>query len=170
MKSVGNIPRRYSLKKLLPAILLSIFILTLGLYAQDSGGASSVNASGTWKISIQSRRGNQEGTLHIQQDGSKLSGTFEGPRGNSSDLTGSIQDNNVSFSIQMQGRRTVTLAFTGTMNGDNMTGTFQPQGGEEHGGGRHGQGSRSWTATRQQGKSGESRPNQNQDDDYADGL
>lgn len=155
-------------KKVVPAIFLSIFILTLGLYAQDTGSAPSGNASGTWKISIQSRRGNEEGTLRIQQDGGKLTGSFAGPRGGSSDLSGSIQDNNVSFSVQMQGRRPGTLAFTGTINGDKMTGTFQRQGGEEQGG--RGQGTRSWTATRQQGKSGESRPNQNQDDDYADGL
>jgi len=65
--------------------------------------------------------------MQIQQDGSKLSGTFQDSSG-SSRLTGSIARNSVSFSVQVQGRP-MTLAFTGTIDGDKMSGTFQPQGG-----------------------------------------
>jgi hypothetical protein len=49
----------------------------------------------------------------------------------------------------------MTLAFTGTIDGDNMSGTFQPQGGGGGGGGRGGrgggQGSHTWSGIRQQG-------------------
>jgi len=65
----------------------------------------------------------------------------------------------------------MTLAFTGTINGDKMTGTFQPQGGGGGRGGRAGgQGDHSWSAVRQQGKSGRSEPAQNQDEDDEYGL
>jgi hypothetical protein len=88
----------------------------------------------------------QQATMQIQQDGSKLSGTFQDADGSSS-VTGSIPGNNVSFGVQMQGRP-VTLVFTGTIAGDKMSGTFQPQAG---GGGGGGQGNHTWSGVRQQG-------------------
>ena len=142
------------------------------LVAQDSESTHSqpANIGGAWQLSWQGRDGSQQATIQIQQDGSKLNGTFQGRRG-SSRLTGSVSGNNVSFSVQMQGRRTITLAFTGTVDGAKMSGSFQPQGG---GGGREGrgggQGNHSWSAVRQQGNSGRSAPAQNQDEDDEYGL
>lgn len=133
------------------ALLLCLVAAPL-LLAQDaeSNNSQAANVAGSWQLSWQGRDGAQQATIQIQQDGSKLSGTFEGPRG-SSPLSGSVAANNVSFSVQMQGRRTMTMAFTGTLDGDKMSGTIQPQGGrggyEARGGG--GQGNRSWTAVRQ---------------------
>ena len=65
-------------------------------------------------------------------------------------------------------RRTITLALTGVIDGDKMSGTLQPQGGggghEERG---SGQGNHSWSAVRQQGNSGRSGPaNYAEDDEY----
>jgi hypothetical protein len=88
--------------------------------------------------------------MQIQQDRSKLGGTFEDESG-SSQMTGSIAGNKVSFSVQIPGRP-MTLALTGTVDGDKMSGTFQPQGGGG-GGGRGGRGgaqaSHSWSGVRQ---------------------
>jgi hypothetical protein len=84
-------------------------------------------------------------TMQVQQDGSKLSGTFQDESG-SSQLTGSIAGNKVSFSVQIPGRP-MTVALAGTADGDKMSGTFQPRGG---GGGRGGaQASHSWSGIRQ---------------------
>jgi hypothetical protein len=95
-----------------------------------------------------------------------LSGTFQDSGGGSSQLTGSVAGNNVSFSLQIQGRRTMTLAFTGSIDGDKMSGTFQPQGGGGGRGGRAGgQGDHSWSAVRQQGSGRRSEPENNQDED-----
>jgi hypothetical protein len=120
---------------------------------------------------MQGGGGSQQATIQIEQDGSTLSGTFQDWRG-SSQLTGSIDGNNVSFSVQVQGRRTITLAFTGTIDGDKMSGTVQPQsGGGEHGARGSGQGNQSWSAVRQEGKSGrQSEPAQNQDEDDEYGV
>jgi hypothetical protein len=160
------------IKRLYPIV----FVFLLGaplLLAQDSESNNSqpTNIGGAWQLSWQGRGGSQQATIQIQQDGSKLSGTFQGPLG-SSPLAGSVDGNNVSFSVQMQGRRTITLTFTGTIDGDKMSGTLQPQGG---GGGREGrergQGNHSWSAVRQQGNSGwQSEPAQNQDEDDEYGL
>jgi hypothetical protein len=80
----------------------------------------------------------------------------------SSPLSGSVAGNNVSFSVQIQARP-MTLAFTGTIDGDKMSGTFQPQGGRGGRGG--GQGNHSWNGVRKQGNSGQSAPEQSQDED-----
>jgi hypothetical protein len=152
-------------KRLYPIVLICLLAAPL-LLAQDSESNNSqpANIGGAWQLSWQGRSGSEQATIQIQQDGSALSGTFQDSRG-SSQLTGSVQGNNVSFSVQVQGRRTMTLAFTGTIDGDKMSGTLQPQGG---GGGRQGggggQGTHSWTGLRQ--RSGrQSEPEQNQDDD-----
>ena len=151
------------------------FILLLAaplLLAQDSQSNNSqpANIGGAWQISWQARNGSQQASMQIQQDGSKLSGTFQDASGSSS-VTGSLAGNNVSFSVQIQGRP-MTLAFTGTIDGDKMSGTFQPQGGGGGGrggrGGGGGQGNHSWTGVRQQ--SGQSEPQQDQDEDDEYGV
>jgi hypothetical protein len=133
--------------------IIPIFLLAVPLLlAQDSESDNSqpTNIGGAWQISWQARNGSQQATVQIQQDGTKLSGTFQ-DLGGSSPLTGTVAGNNLSFSVQIQGRP-MTLVFTGTIDGDKMSGTFQPQGG---GGGRGGhgggQGNHSWSGVRQQG-------------------
>ena len=140
--------------KRLYAIFFTFLLVAPLLLAQDSQSNNSqpANIGGAWQISWQARTGSQQATMQIQQDGSKLSGTFQ-DSGGSSPVTGSIAGNNVSFSVQVQGRP-MTFAFTGTIDGDNMSGTFQPQGGGGGGGGGRGgrgggQGSHTWSGIRQ---------------------
>ena len=138
--------------KRLYAIFFTFLLVAPLLLAQDSQSNNSqpANIGGDWQISWQSRNGSQQATMQIQQDGSKLSGTFQDASGSSS-VTGSVAGNNVSFSVQIPGRP-MTLAFTGTIDGDKMSGTFQPQGGGGSRGGRGGgQGSHTWSGVRQQG-------------------
>ena len=162
------------IKRLYPLILICLLAAPL-LLAQDSQSNSPqpTNIGGAWQISWEGRGGPQQGTIQIQQDGAKLSGTFQDSGGSSSQLTGSVAGNNVSFSVQVQARRTMTLAFTGTVDGDKMSGTFQPQGGGGGGGGREGrgggQGSHSWSGVRQQ-SGRQSKPEQNQDEEDELGL
>jgi hypothetical protein len=155
-------------------LYLVIFICLLAaplLLAQnsESNNSQSANIAGAWQLSWEGRGGSQQATIQVQQDGSKLSGTFQGSQGSSA-LTGSVAGNNVSFSVQVQGRRTITLAFTGTIDGDKMSGTLQPQGGGSgRQGGGGGQGSHPWTGVRQQ-SGRQSQPEQNQDEDDELGL
>ena len=149
-------------------VVLSILALVPVLWAAENDQATSL--SGNWQLSWQGRQGTRQATLQLQQDGTQLSGTLKGER-DSTPVTGSIQDNKVSLNVKMQGeRRTVTLAFKGTVDGDKMNGTFQMQGG---GGGRFGrrggQGQQldhSWTATRQEAQP--SQPDQGSQSDQSD--
>jgi hypothetical protein len=160
------------IKRLFPIVLVFLLAAPL-LPAQESQSNNSQlsNIAGAWQLSWQGRDGSQQATIRVQQDGSNLSGTLQGRRG-SSQLTGSVSGSSVSFNVQMQGRHTITLALTGTIDGDKMSGTFQPQGGGGgHEGRRDGQGNHFWTAVRQQGNSGrQSEPTQNQDEDDEYGL
>jgi len=150
------------IKRLYPVVFICLFVICLVaaplLLAQDSESSNSqpANIGGAWQISWQGR-GSQQATVQIQQDGSKLSGTFQDSEGSPSQLTGIVAGNNVSFSVQVQGRP-MTLAFTGTIDGDKMSGTFQSQGGSGGSGGRGGRGGRgggqgnySWSGVRQAG-------------------
>jgi hypothetical protein len=136
------------IRRLHPIVLISLFIAPL-LLAQDSQSNDSQPAdiSGSWQISWAGRGGSQQATIQIQQDGSKLTGTFQ-DSGGSAQLTGGVAGNNVSFSVQVQGR--MTVVFAGTVDGDKMSGTFQPQGGVGGRGGHGGaQGNHSWSGVRQ---------------------
>ena len=99
---------------------------------EATADGTATGLSGNWQISWTGRDGNpKEATMQIQQDGSKLSGTFQAERG-SAPLTGSLRGNQVSLSVDARGRE---LSFTGTLNGDKMTGTTKR--------------GKSWTASRQ---------------------
>ena len=89
-------------------VFVLVFALTSCLLAQDaaSGSSESTNLAGKWKMSWQGRNGQRQGTLQLQQDGSQLTGTLAGERG-SVPVTGSVNGNNISFSVKMQGRRTL---------------------------------------------------------------
>jgi hypothetical protein len=123
-------------------------MLALSLYADDQS-SNQPNVSGTWQISWQGRQGTQHRALQLQQDGSQLSGTMRGPRG-STPVSGSLDGNKISFNMQFQGRRrSITAAFTGSVNNDAMNGTVKVKGGGRRFGGGGDQ-SHTWTATRQQ--------------------
>jgi hypothetical protein len=139
------------IKRLYLVVFISLLAAPV-LLAQgsESNNSQSANIAGSWQISWQGRGGSQQATIQVQQDGSKLSGTFQDENG-SSQLSGSIAGNKVSFSVQIQGRP-MTVAFTGTVDDDKMSGTLQPQGGGGGGGrGGHGggQGNHAWTGVRQ---------------------
>jgi hypothetical protein len=144
-------------RKHLSLLFVLVVGLASGLLAQDAAQDSSQPASvgGKWQMSWQGRGGAKQGTLQLEQDGSKLTGTFESDRGSLA-VSGTVSGNNISFSTQSQEHHDFTMVYTGTVEGDKISGTFQPQGGQSgKGGGRHGGGqqNRSWTATRQAGNS-----------------
>ena len=108
-------------------------IVLVSAGAQDTAqNTSATGVSGNWQMSWTDKNGDpKQGTLQLTQDGSSLSGTFQGPRA-SAPLTGSIQGNQISLTAKAHGRE---VSFTGTVDGSKMSGTT-------------GQG-KSWSATRQ---------------------
>lgn len=81
--------------------------------------------SGTWQLSCPGRMGRvRQVTLRIEQSGSKLSGSFSGPR-RSGELSGTVKGGRVALQMAADGK-SVTLA--GTTAGNSMT-VHGPKGG-----------------------------------------
>ncbi len=85
----------------------------------------SVNLTGTWKLSVNMPQGAQESTaeLKMAEDGT-LSGSVTGQRGTASLSSGWVSGNKFSFTVSVSmGPRTVEVVYTGTVEGNNMTGS-----------------------------------------------
>jgi autotransporter translocation and assembly factor TamB len=95
-------------------------------FASDNSNRP-VNVTGKWQLSWEARLGTERGTVQIEQIDSKLTGTFQGRLG-SPKVSGSIQGTHVSLTLDFQGATPFSLVFTGTVEGDKMTGRFEVQG------------------------------------------
>lgn len=83
-----------------------------------------MSADGTWKTTINSPMGVQQGTLTIATSGDTFTGKMEGAQG-VQDLSGKVDGNNLSWSAQLTQPFPITLEFTVTVDGDNMTGNVK---------------------------------------------
>ena len=103
------------------ALLLSGVLGIPGIAAAQT----SPSLSGTWQLSCSGRKGRvRQVTLQIEQSGSKLSGSFSGPR-RSGKLSGALQGRQISLLMGADGR---SITLTGTTDGNSMT-VHGPKGG-----------------------------------------
>jgi imidazolonepropionase-like amidohydrolase len=85
----------------------------------------SVDLTGTWKLSVNAPQGPQESTaeLKMAEDGT-LSGSVTGQRGTASITSGWVSGNKFSFTVSIAaGPRTFEATYTGTVEGNKMTGS-----------------------------------------------
>ncbi len=83
-----------------------------------------MSADGTWKTTVNSPMGVQEGTLTITTSGDTFTGKMEGRMG-AQDVTGKVDGNSLSWSTQLTQPFPMTLEFTVSVDGDNMTGNVK---------------------------------------------
>ena len=114
------------MKKLL-SIGLVMIVAVYALLAQTK-------VAGNWQMSIETPHGNMQGPLKIQQDGSKLSGTYELEQMGTLAVTGTLEGDKVTMSMEVPGAG-VTVVMTGKVDGNKMSGS------SDHAG--------NWTATKQ---------------------
>ena len=132
---------------LITSLAILLALPTVGLAVQNA------NVAGKWLLTISTPRGDSTITLNIEQDGSTLTGTSlrEGQE-NSSELTGTIDGNNITLNMSMGGggnRRgggggRGARAWEGVVDGNTMSGEIS-FGGRGGGGGM----AITWTATKQ---------------------
>jgi hypothetical protein len=109
------------------ALSLFAFVAVLSAAAANSpSGNDALSVSGKWQLSWQARLGTEQATVELEQDGSKLRGTFHDLH-HSCPLSGSIEGKTISFEVQFEEARPYTIAFKGIVNGDNISGTSQAQ-------------------------------------------
>lgn len=83
-----------------------------------------MSADGTWKTTINSPMGVQEGTLTIATSGDTFTGTMQGAQG-TQDLAGKVDGNNLSWTAQLTQPFPITLEFSVAVDGDKMTGSVK---------------------------------------------
>lgn len=91
--------------------------LVLVLQARPIFAATDI--TGTWTTDLATPDGNSFSlTFSFKQDGTKLTGTIQGPQGDPLAIdNGKIDGNNVSFTVTFNG---MTITHTGTVNGDEI--------------------------------------------------
>lgn len=99
-----------------------------------TAAAGGANASGTWALTVNlGGSGNERQefsvTLNLQQQGERLSGTVQGQLGSGQLANGTVMGSDVSFTIPVTlpapASQTTDAIFTGTLNGNQLTGTVQ---------------------------------------------
>jgi hypothetical protein len=101
-------------KKLLFVVAV-LCVMTLAVYAAD--------VSGKWTFEQQGRNGATTVTLNLKADGSKLTGTLDGGRGEPTEISeGHVDGNSISFSVKrsFNGNDMVT-PYKGIINDDGST-------------------------------------------------
>ena len=86
--------------------------------------AQPVDVSGDWQVSWEVRMGTNPGTLHLHQDGTKLTGTFKDIHGLSS-VSGTVDENRITFDAAFQGKYPFTIQFIGTASINKIEGSSQ---------------------------------------------
>jgi hypothetical protein len=102
--------------------------------AVTNAAAGGANASGTWALTVNlggsaNERQEFSVTLNLQQQGERLSGTAQGQLGSGQLANGTVAGSDVSFTIPVTlpapASQTTDAIFTGTISGNQMTGTVQ---------------------------------------------
>jgi hypothetical protein len=108
-------PRFLAAIVILFACTLTLSVLSAAQDSPTSSTSKPQDVSGAWQVSWQGRLGTEQGTLQLQQDGKKITGTFQDVHGVSS-LSGTIEGKQISYEVQFQGARPFTTRFTGTLD------------------------------------------------------
>ncbi len=116
------------MKKILSVMAGAAVALLLAVPAQ----AQDVDVTGKWESTRETQQGTMTTTFTFEQDGNKLTGTLGSQRGDMEISDGTIEGNNISFKLVMtRGDRTFEMMYSGTVEGDTITGTMQTPRGEQ---------------------------------------
>ena len=83
-----------------------------------------MSADGTWKLTMQTPIGERKSTLALQSSGATLTGKMTADEGVSTDIyEGKIAGADASWKADIKNPMPLTLAFTGKIDGDKISGT-----------------------------------------------
>ena len=103
--------------------ILALFILLAVVAGAASAQDKPANVAGSWTIDVSGDTGNAKQSMTLTQDGGKITGIFKGPR-QSGTITGTVEGNNIKFHVTAG----IPLDYTGTVDGDSMSGTMSGRG------------------------------------------
>ena len=91
--------------------------------------AGEMKVGGNWEMTMDSPHGKITGPLVLQQDGAKLTGSFETEHTGKLAINGEVDGEKIIFTIEVPGGQ-MTITFEGTRDGDKLSGTTKPLNGE----------------------------------------
>ncbi len=109
-------------------LLLALVAALLAMGCSGYGGGPALPAAvGTWNMSIETPLGTQTPTIMVSGDTSGLMVSMSSAEAGSVEATDVTHDamGALGFSVDIEaGGQSLTLVFTGMVDGDSMTGTF----------------------------------------------
>lgn len=81
-----------------------------------------MSADGTWKTTMNTPMGAQNGTLTLATDGGTLTGKLSGPQGEIDISDGTVDGNQLAWKADITSPMPMTLEFSATVDGDNISG------------------------------------------------
>jgi hypothetical protein len=85
-------------------------------------GDLMASADGTWNCTLDSPMGAQQMTLTLVTNGNELSGKLGGPQGEMEFTGGTVDGDNLSWSISIDQPMPMQIETTATIDGDNLNG------------------------------------------------
>jgi hypothetical protein len=102
---------------------LAVVLASACLVAED------LQVGGTWEMTMDSPHGKLTGPLTLQQDGAKISGTYETEHTGKLTINGKVDGEQIAFTMVTPGGE-MTITFEGAKDGDKLSGTTKPLNGE----------------------------------------
>ena len=100
-------------------------------FAAPALAQETADIAGEWEITAESPRGTQTRVVTFEQDGNSLTGEMETQMGSWPIENGSVNGNEISFTMVFtRGDRSMEMTYTGTVEGDEMSGKFVTPRGE----------------------------------------
>lgn len=110
------------MKKLLFVVIAGA-MLSAGLLGVDA------NVGGNWEMTMDSPHGKMIGPLTLEQDGPKITGTYETEHTGKLTINGKVDGDKIMFTMEVPGGQ-MTISFEGAKDGDKLSGTTKPLNGE----------------------------------------
>lgn len=88
-----------------------------------------MSADGTWKVAMKTPIGERKASLSLASAGASLTGTMTNDEGASTPIfDGKAGGNTLSFKVAIKNPMPLTLEFSGSVDGDKISGTVNASG------------------------------------------
>jgi len=116
------------MKKIFSVVAVGAMALMIAVPAR---GQQTVGVAGKWETTRETPRGTMTSTFTFNVDGNKLTGTVGSQRGDTEISEGTVEGNKISFKVVMtMGDNSFEMSYSGTVEGDTITGTMETPRGE----------------------------------------